>query len=153
MHKLVHFIFTNNLDYSNDHECRKNPSFFLKKIALFTFSWKLVHIFFLRNQTKCHFKKEGSINSFLSSISLKDKNQPKTASFPDKSPFDVAKITINVSNVITSPVTVSYALKCKQILQMFLYVHLIVNVRLLLALTDCVNYKKPRVNLLTFYYL
>ena len=43
--------------------------------------------------------------------SLNDKNQPKTASFPDKSPFDVAKITIYVSNVITSPVTVSYALK------------------------------------------
>ena len=38
------------------------------------------------------------------------KNQSKNASFPDMSQFDVAKITFDVSNVITSPVTVSYAL-------------------------------------------
>ena len=44
---------------------------------------------------------------------MNDKNQSKTESFPryDKSWFDVAKITIYVKNVITSPVTVSYALK------------------------------------------
>ena len=115
----MHFLFRNNSYLSNVHELRKNMSFLalcLSKLKKKSFIYSFInlgHIISLQieSQTNCCFEKWGSMNSFSNKFSLNDQNQSKNAFFPGMLKFDVAKITFCISNVITSSVTVSYALK------------------------------------------